>query len=161
MSSRASTRDSSGARIRLRPVRPNQPAKGAAIVVQQCGKGGIQEFALRKHDQVQPGVRPMVSEKRSHAAFRAIAPHRLPQPPRGDDAQPAHGAPVRQPGERHIPPAGPDAALLYPSKLGAPSDALLACQRPGRTRTHGFNPRQGADTTRRRSAAGDLWPAAG
>jgi|TARA_B100001971_G_scaffold207021_1_gene226623 hypothetical protein len=58
-------------------VRLDLTAKRAAIVVQQIGKRGIQEFTPWQDDEVETSRRLVMSVEFAHPAFRTIAPNRL------------------------------------------------------------------------------------
>lgn len=101
-------------------------AKRPTVVVEEKGKGGIQELTQRQHDEVQSAPWLLLSEDLTHAALRAIALDRLAQTSGSNDTHPTHPTLVRQTDERQIAPSSSDTLALNAKKLGAAPNALGA-----------------------------------
>ena len=92
------------------------------------GQAGVEQFAPRDHDNVEPGCDLIATENLSNQTFRSISRDRPTEFPRGGDPQPAQRTVVRQEEEREISTVDLGAAAIDPLKVGAGANPLAPAE---------------------------------
>lgn len=108
----------------------SETPQGGPVVGLELGERRIEELRAGQHDQIEPGPALFETEELPDQTLEPVPSHRVAQPPRRDDAQPARVPAVRQAQHRQVASAAPDARSLHLQKFRPAADPVPAGQCP-------------------------------
>lgn len=105
--------------------------EGESVVSFKDGQAGVEQLALRDHDDVEPGRDLGATENLSNQSFRSVSLNSAPHFPGGGDSEATYDALVREHEHGEPSTVRPGPVFVDPLKFRAAADALLRAKALG------------------------------